>query len=161
MPLRQRFPAAVITPPIQALRARFTRVRAATDTFVLAQLTYRVPYALGIDPGAIPGFIYTEQGQISALEINITMNLTFIVFTFGSLLCGLSPSVGWLIACRALQGLGAVFVSALGAARALPFSSAYACMNLRASSQMSELRSGQSPSWFSTRSSMAVPSTRI
>ena len=32
MPLRQRFPAAVITPPIQALRARFTRVRAAIDT---------------------------------------------------------------------------------------------------------------------------------
>ena len=31
MPLRQRFPAAVITPPIQALRARFTRVRAAID----------------------------------------------------------------------------------------------------------------------------------
>jgi EmrB/QacA subfamily drug resistance transporter len=38
------------------------------------------------------------------------------VFTFGSMLCGLSPSIGWLIACRALQGLGAVFVSALGAA---------------------------------------------
>ena len=54
--------------------------------FVLAQLTYRVPYVLGIDLGAIPGFIYTEQGQISALEINITMNLTFIVFTFGSML---------------------------------------------------------------------------
>ena len=34
---------------------------------VLAQLTYRVPYVLGIDLGAIPGFIYTEQGQISAL----------------------------------------------------------------------------------------------
>jgi uncharacterized membrane protein len=54
--------------------------------FVLAQLTYRMPYLLGIDLGAIPGFIYTEQGQISALEINITMNLTFIVFTFGSML---------------------------------------------------------------------------
>jgi uncharacterized membrane protein len=53
---------------------------------VLAQLTYRVPYVLGIDFGSIPGFIYTEQGQISALEINITMNLTFIVFTFGSML---------------------------------------------------------------------------
>ena len=53
---------------------------------VLAQLTYRVPDVLGIDLGAIPGFIYTEQGQISALEINITMNLTFIVFTFGSML---------------------------------------------------------------------------
>jgi uncharacterized membrane protein len=54
--------------------------------FVVAQLTYRVPYVLGIDFGAIPGFIYTEQGRISALEINITMNLTFIVFTFGSML---------------------------------------------------------------------------
>ena len=31
MPLRQRFPAAVITPPIQALRARYARVRAAID----------------------------------------------------------------------------------------------------------------------------------
>ena len=38
--------------------------------FVLAQLTYRVPYVLDIDFGAIPGFIYTEQGRISALEIN-------------------------------------------------------------------------------------------
>ena len=54
--------------------------------FVLAQLTYRLPYVLGIDLGAIPGFVYTEQGQISALEINITMNLTFIVFTFASML---------------------------------------------------------------------------
>jgi uncharacterized membrane protein len=54
--------------------------------FVLAQLTYRMPYVLGIEFGAIPGFIYTEQGRISALEINITMNLTFIVFTFGSML---------------------------------------------------------------------------
>jgi uncharacterized membrane protein len=54
--------------------------------FVLAQLTYRVPYVLGMQIGALPGFIYTEQGKISALEINITMNLTFIVFTFGSML---------------------------------------------------------------------------
>ena len=54
--------------------------------FILAQLTYRLPYVLGLDLGAIPGFIYTEQGQISALDINITMNLTFIVFTFGSML---------------------------------------------------------------------------
>jgi len=38
------------------------------------------------------------------------------IFTLGSLLCGLSPSAGWLIAFRALQALGAVFVSALGAA---------------------------------------------
>jgi EmrB/QacA subfamily drug resistance transporter len=38
------------------------------------------------------------------------------LFTFGSLLCGIAPSVEWLIAFRAVQGLGAVFVSALGAA---------------------------------------------
>jgi EmrB/QacA subfamily drug resistance transporter len=38
------------------------------------------------------------------------------IFTLGSLLCGFAPSAGWLIACRAVQGLGAVFVSALGAA---------------------------------------------
>lgn len=38
------------------------------------------------------------------------------VFTIGSLLCGLSPSVEWLIGFRALQGLGAVFMQALGSA---------------------------------------------
>jgi EmrB/QacA subfamily drug resistance transporter len=37
-------------------------------------------------------------------------------FTVGSLLCGLAPGVGWLIAFRVFQGLGAVMVQALGAA---------------------------------------------
>jgi EmrB/QacA subfamily drug resistance transporter len=39
-----------------------------------------------------------------------------IVFTIGSLLCGLAPSIETLIGARALQGLGAVMISALGAA---------------------------------------------
>jgi EmrB/QacA subfamily drug resistance transporter len=39
-----------------------------------------------------------------------------IIFTISSLLCGLAPSVEFLIAYRGLQGLGAVFISALGAA---------------------------------------------
>lgn len=38
------------------------------------------------------------------------------VFTLGSLLCGLSTSVGWLITSRAIQGLGAVIMQALGMA---------------------------------------------
>ncbi len=38
------------------------------------------------------------------------------LFTFSSLLCGMSPSVGWLIAFRALQGLGATMTSAIGIA---------------------------------------------
>lgn len=39
-----------------------------------------------------------------------------IVFTISSLLCGISPGVYWLIGFRGLQGLGAVMISALGAA---------------------------------------------
>ena len=43
-------------------------------------------------------------------------NIGLIVFTVSSLLCGLAPNVEFLIAFRALQGLGALFISALGAA---------------------------------------------
>lgn len=39
-----------------------------------------------------------------------------IVFTVSSGLCGLANSVAWLIAFRAMQGAGAVMISALGAA---------------------------------------------
>jgi EmrB/QacA subfamily drug resistance transporter len=39
-----------------------------------------------------------------------------IVFTISSLLCGLAPSIGFLIAFRFLQGLGAAFLSGLGTA---------------------------------------------
>jgi EmrB/QacA subfamily drug resistance transporter len=40
----------------------------------------------------------------------------FIVFTIGSVLCGLSPSVHWLIGFRVLQAIGAAMIMALGAA---------------------------------------------
>ena len=42
--------------------------------------------------------------------------LGLTIFTFGSLLCGMSPSVYWLIGFRALQGFGAVMVQSLGTA---------------------------------------------
>ena len=40
----------------------------------------------------------------------------FIIFTIGSALCGLSPSVNWLIGFRVLQATGAAMTMALGAA---------------------------------------------
>ncbi len=40
----------------------------------------------------------------------------FIIFTLGSALCGLSPSVEWLIGFRVLQAIGAAMTMALGAA---------------------------------------------
>lgn len=39
-----------------------------------------------------------------------------VVFTIGSLLCGIAPSIGFLIGFRAFQGLGAVMMQALGMA---------------------------------------------
>ena len=39
-----------------------------------------------------------------------------VIFTVASLLCGLSPSVEWLIAFRGMQGVGAVMSQALGVA---------------------------------------------
>ena len=39
-----------------------------------------------------------------------------LIFSLGSLMCGMSASVGWLIGFRTFQGLGAVMMQALGAA---------------------------------------------
>ncbi len=36
----------------------------------------------------------------------------FAIFTLGSVLCGLAPTLGWLIAARVLQGLGAAMLQA-------------------------------------------------
>jgi EmrB/QacA subfamily drug resistance transporter len=42
--------------------------------------------------------------------------LGFGIFIIGSMLCGLAPGAGWLIAFRVLQAVGAAMITALGAA---------------------------------------------
>jgi EmrB/QacA subfamily drug resistance transporter len=40
----------------------------------------------------------------------------FVIFTTGSVLCGLSPAIGWLVGFRVLQAIGASMLMALGMA---------------------------------------------
>jgi EmrB/QacA subfamily drug resistance transporter len=40
----------------------------------------------------------------------------FVIFTLGSALCGLSPTIGWLVGFRVLQAIGASMLMALGMA---------------------------------------------
>ena len=42
--------------------------------------------------------------------------LGFAVFTFGSILCGLAPAIGWLVGFRVVQAVGASMIFALGMA---------------------------------------------
>jgi EmrB/QacA subfamily drug resistance transporter len=42
-------------------------------------------------------------------------HLGFVIFTLGSLLCGLAPGAGWLIAFRVVQAVGGAMVTGLGA----------------------------------------------
>ncbi len=40
----------------------------------------------------------------------------FVIFSFASLLCGMAPTIYWLIGFRAIQGIGAAMTAALGMA---------------------------------------------
>lgn len=58
----------------------------------LAQVTLWGARALQIDFGGIPGFSFDDDGTVSAMDINITATLSFLVFAFGSLLVAIQVS---------------------------------------------------------------------
>lgn len=63
--------------------------------------------------------IVTVGGYLASLFGRKRVFITGLtVFTIGSLLCALSPSIGWLIAFRVLQGIGGGMMLPLGAALA-------------------------------------------
>lgn len=64
--------------------------------FLLSQLMFRSMYVLQIDPGWIPGFAFSEEGALSAMDIDITLHMSFLVFTFGSLLVAVQIASGQL-----------------------------------------------------------------
>jgi uncharacterized membrane protein len=64
--------------------------------FVLSQLLFRGTNALGLEFGWIPGFQFSPEGAVSAMEIDITLNISFLVFTFGSLLVAIQVASGQL-----------------------------------------------------------------
>ncbi len=64
--------------------------------FLLSQTMFRSMYVLQLDPGWIPGFEFSEEGALSAMDIDITLHLSFLVFTFGSLLVAVQIASGQL-----------------------------------------------------------------
>lgn len=85
---------------VEALHAEFVQVQWVVLSYVLILTSLM----LGV---ARLGDLY---GKKKLYLSGVTL------FTFGSLLCALSPTVETLIAARAVQGLGAVFMQALGIA---------------------------------------------
>jgi len=51
-----------------------------------SMLLSRIMIGFKIDPGGIPGFIFTGEHANSALDIGVTLQLTFLGFSFGSML---------------------------------------------------------------------------
>ncbi len=80
----------------------FETTFAAVQWIVLAYLLTQATLVLGIG----------RLGDIIGKKRIFTTG--FAVFTVGSVLAGLSPSIGWLIAARVVQGVGSAMIFALG-----------------------------------------------
>lgn len=63
---------------------------------VLEQATFRGLMALAPGLGGIPGFTYSDQGTIAAMDWVMTSSITFMTFAFGMLLVAIQVSGGQL-----------------------------------------------------------------
>jgi hypothetical protein len=61
---------------------------------LLSHLTFWGMAAFRLDFGGIPGFVFSAEGMLSALDIDITLNLSFLGFALGSLLAALQVGAG-------------------------------------------------------------------
>jgi len=59
---------------------------------LFSQITLWGARALRLDFGGIPGFSFDDEGIVSAMDVNITATLSFLVFAFGSLLVAIQVS---------------------------------------------------------------------
>ncbi len=85
---------------VRELDAPFDRVQWVTLAYVIAITSLLLP-----------------AGRLAQMRGAKRLYLSgFLVFTFGSLLCGLAPNVGLLIASRVVQGIGGSIIQALGPA---------------------------------------------
>ena len=92
--------ATILFVAFPAIRATYPRVSPANLSWILNAYTIVVGAML------IPGGAYADKfGRKKIFLIGVP------IFTVGSLLCGISQGVWFLIAARALQGLGAAFLT--------------------------------------------------
>lgn len=85
---------------VEQLRTNFTTIQWVILSYLLVTTSMML--------------IMARLGDMFGKRRIYTMGL--VLFTVSSLLCGLSPGVGWLIAFRALQGLGGVMMFSLSTA---------------------------------------------
>jgi len=93
---------SIVNVALPTLVREFDTTFAAVQWIVLAYLLTQATLVLGIG----------RLGDIVGKKPIFTAG--FGVFTLGSVLAGLSPSIGWLIGFRVLQGLGSAMIFALG-----------------------------------------------
>ncbi len=95
---------SIVNIALPTLRTEFNTSFAATQWVVLAYLLTLATTLLGV--GRLADIIGKKPIYVTG----------FMVFTLGSVLCGLAPTIGVLIAMRVIQAIGAAMVFSLGSA---------------------------------------------